>query len=225
MHALRLTAVMLLAAIAAGCATPMQMGLTRDTKELDTSKESLVLLSAELVNRYKPDYQPNAFMVQVEKPDAKEAADRLNFLADDEGRSLAPGGNQFLFRMAMPPGRYIVRGIMGFSGNFPVRGNFFVPLHMDIEVTPRSVLYLGRVNAIMRERGETEFRAGAPIPLIDQAVTGFAGGTWDVETRDNSHADVPAMRRVFPALQKVDVRTTLLPRWDRAKAQDWWEKN
>lgn len=222
---LRIAALIAAAALAAGCATPTQMGLKRDTKTVDTSKESLLLFSTNLVNQVKPDYQPNAFVVYVEKPNAKDASDRLNFLVDDEGRNLSPQGNQFLMRLALPPGKYILRGIGGFSGLFPVRGNFLVPLHMDLDVKPQTVVYLGHINARMRERKDTEFRAGGPIPLIDQAVTGFGGGTWDVQIEDRIDADLTALKRVFPALQPLKVDKAVLPAWDRAKAQAWWEKN
>jgi hypothetical protein len=65
-------------------------------------------------------------------------------------------------------------------GIFPFHGFFFAPLHEDLDVEPNSVVYLGQVDATAVERKDGELRAGPVIPLIDQAATGFSGGTWDI---------------------------------------------
>src|SRR6266568_2596132 len=48
------------------------------------------------------------------------------------------------------------------------------------EVKPAQVVYLGRVEAVRRERKDDgELRAGFVIPLIGQAVAGYSGGTFE----------------------------------------------
>jgi len=212
-----------LGSLLSGCATPVKMGLNKESTHVDVSKESLLLLTAKLSNAYKPSYQPEAYALQVEKQDADESAERFNFLADKEGTVKSPEGNEYVFRVSIPPGNYVIRGITGFSGIFPVRGNFFLPLHSDVTVTPQSVVYLGRVEGNVRERQDGEFRAGAPVPLIDQAVTGFSGGTFDVTITDSSDKDLAQLKTIFPALQTVEVQKNVLPPFDRARAQQWWE--
>jgi hypothetical protein len=127
--------------------------------------------------------------------------------------------------MSLPPGKYVVRGISGSSGIFPVRGNFFVPMHSGIEVKPKSVVYIGQVQAKVRERNEQakEFRAGAVIPLIDQAVTGFSSGTWEISIRDGFNEDMGKFKNAFPVLVPATVTKQILPAFDRNKAQVWWE--
>jgi hypothetical protein len=221
----------LLAASAAmalgGCATPTKMDLTREVQQIDVSKKSILLLSAEISNPYKSGYQPNASVVHVEKPNASSSEDRLNFLVDAEGTEATPSGNKYLFRISLEPGKYVLRGVTGSSGTFPVRGMFFMPLHMDIEVKPGSVVYAGRVRGTVRARDEAnnEFRAGPVIPLIDQSVTGFSSGTFDVAILDAEKEDLARFQNAFPALRSSRVAKQVLPPFNRKVAQTWWEKN
>ena len=204
------------------CATPMTMGLGKGTERIDLKDESLLLLTVELVNEYKPSYQPQATGLIIEKPDIQGKEDRLSYTADEEGTFKSDKGNRYVFRMIIKDGKYIIRGIGGFSGFIP-RGRFFMPLHSEIEIKGPSVLYLGRVIGKVRERKENEFRAGSTIPALDQAITGFSGGTFDVNVIDNYEEDLKFMKTLFPALGNVQVKSAVLPPFDRAKAQKWWE--
>jgi hypothetical protein len=98
-----------------------------------------------------------------------------------------------------------------------------MPLHTEIDINESSVLYLGKVTGKVRERKENEFRAGIIFPLLDQAVTGFSGGTFDVNIIDNYEEDVNFMKTLFPALGNVQIKSQVLPAFDRSKAQKWWE--
>jgi hypothetical protein len=135
----------------------------------------------------------------------------------------AEAGNTYLLRMELPPGRYDIVGMTSRSGVFPIAGMFFAPLQVPLEVKENGVFYIGRINATVRERQGNEFRAGPPIPLIDQAVVGASGGTFDVEIVDAQATDEDLFRTRFPALKDVPVRKAMLPAFDRAKAQKWWE--
>lgn len=72
---------------------------------------------------------------------------------------------------------------------------------------------------------QNEFRAGLPFPLVDQAVTGFSGGTFDVEIIDQFEKDELEFKSRFPALRDVNIQKAILPPFDRTKAQKWWEAN
>lgn len=207
-----------------GCATRTRMAF-EDAGQRAEGKP-ILLMAATLKNNYRPDYQPKLNVLHVEKPGAKDAADRLNFVMDDEAKmetKSAATGNTYLLRMELPPGKYEIVGMTSMSGIFPVIGSFFTPMHAPIEVKENGVFYLGHVQATVRERQGNEFRAGAPIPLIDQAVVGASGGTFDVQFVDAQAADEALFRSRFPALHGVAVQKALLPPFDRAKAQKWWE--
>ncbi|TLS75692.1 hypothetical protein FE236_09020 [Mariprofundus erugo] len=100
-----------------------------------------------------------------------------------------------------------------------------MPIHGDIEVKANSVTYIGRASGVMRERHGNEFRAGPVIPLVDQSVTGFASGTFDVTISDQSQEDISAYQDIFPALRKADIEVHVLPPFDRERAQRWWDSN
>lgn len=229
MKRLKMLAVIGVAAAVVGCATPLKMDVNKEAKSLDLTQKSVVLMTGRFSNPLKKTggYQPQAFVVNVEKEIVKGSEDRLNFLVDAEGTVIEPQETRYLFRMTLPPGKYVIRGITGFAGVFPIRGNFFLPLHAEINVTPKSVVYVGEIHGKVRPRDEkiNEFRAGPVVPLIDQSVTGFSVGTWDVNINDAYDQDVTKFKREFSVLTPVSVDKQMLPPFDRKKAQKWWEDN
>jgi hypothetical protein len=215
------------AALLSGCATPTSMAFGADADRVDPAK-TVLLMTTTFKNVYRPDYQPKLLVVHVERPGATEAKDRINFTMDDKAKmetDKPESGNTYLLRMELPAGKYQVVGMSARAGIFPITGMYFAPLQVPLEVQGSGVFYIGRINATVRERQGNEFRAGAPIPLIDQAVIGASGGTFDIGIMDAQASDEPLFRSRFPALKDAPIRKALLPPFDRAKAQEWWEKN
>ena len=213
-----------LMALASGCATRNSMGLMKGDSAVDLSVNSLALMTVRIDHAYRASVTPTARVLHIEKPGAKEKEDRLNFIADAEASAIGPDGQDYLLRMAIPPGKYTVMGITG-TGNIAIFPGFFlIPLVMDVEIAPGTVTYLGRIEARTRERTGNEFRAGPLLPLVDQAATGWSGATWDITVRDAYESDMQRFRTAFPALRTVNVRKDPLT-FDRARAQAWWEKN
>lgn len=211
-----------------GCATPTKMAFQNDTDQVTEKSKPIYLMTATLKNAYRTSFQPRLLVVNVEKPDAKQASDRLNFTMDEKARNetdSASTGNSYLLRLELDPGQYEIRGLTSISRSFPVQGFFFTPLHSPLEASEQGVYYLGHVVATVRERKENEFKAGASIPLIDQAVVGASGGTFDVEITDELATDEPLFRAKFPALATVAIQKRILPAFDREKAQQWWESH
>ncbi|MFL6624737.1 MAG: hypothetical protein ACJ8NR_19270 [Sulfurifustis sp.] len=215
-----------LALVLSGCATPLPMAFEDDSYRMTETSKPVLLMTATIKNKYKTSYQPRLLVVNVEKPDAKDSSDRLNFKADEKARNETDSpdaGNSYLIRLELEAGRYQIMGLTSLATVFPVNGFFFAPLHSSIEVKERGVFYLGHVNATVRERQGNEFKAGPSIPLIDQAVVGASGGTFDIEITDNFATDEGVFRSKFPALAGVTIKKAILPAFDRAKAQQWWE--
>ncbi|RZI94399.1 MAG: hypothetical protein EOP39_30515 [Rubrivivax sp.] len=107
--------------------------------------------------------------------------------------------------------------------SFPIMGTFFTPMHSTLTVSAPGVYYLGRVSAAVRERKDDEFRAGPPIPLIDQAVAGASGGTFEIEIVDAWNEDENRFRQRFPVIATHPVQKAILPAFDRPTAQKWWQ--
>lgn len=185
-------------------------------------------MTATIKNTYRPSFQPRLLVVHLEKPGAKEAADRLNFVMDDKAKNetdSAETGNSYLLRLELEPGRYEIRGLTSVVRSFPINGSFFAPMHSALESKEAGVFYLGHVSATVRERQGNEFKAGPVIPLIDQAVAGASGGTFDVEITDQFATDEAVFRSKFPALAGARITKAILPSFDRDKAQQWWESH
>lgn len=221
-------AVLAGAVLLSGCATRTKMAYGDDSQQAGPPAKPVMLMTANFKNKYRPGFQPRLLVVHVERPGATEAKDRLNFTMDDKARmetGNADAGNTYLLRMELPPGKYQVVGMSSRSSAFPVSGFFFAPLHVPLEVRDNGVFYIGHVNAVVREREGNEFRAGPPIPLIDQAVIGASGGTFDIDIVDAQAADETLFRERFPALRNTVIRKAMLPAFDRAVAQKWWEEH
>src|SRR5437660_3897275 len=202
----------------AGCATPTKMAYSDEFKTVVKPSDAVFLMTATLKNTYHPSFQPQLLLVNVEKAGAKEKADRFNFTMDKQARLKEADsheeGNWYLLRLELPPGQYVIRGLTCLSRHFPIIGAFFAPLHEELTVTQPG-----------RERTGGEFKAGPSIPLIDQAAAGASGGTFDVLVSDRWGVDEATFRSTFAPLGNARVEKAILQPFNRALAQDWWEKH
>jgi hypothetical protein len=208
-----------------GCATRTKMAFEDESEKLTATSNPVFLMTTTIKNTYK-NYQPKLLVVNVEKSGAKEAADRLNYTMDDKAKietDYADAGNTYLLRFQLAPGDYDLVGMLSLARSFPIQGTFFTPLHATIKAAAPGVYYLGHATATVRERKDNEFKAGPSIPLLDQALSGAAGGTFDVDFSDQWDAFEKTFRAKFKALEGVDVKKAILPAFNREKAQKWWE--
>lgn len=183
-----------------GCAT----GLDKKATAVDWTKGSIVVMSVELTNQYKPNYQPTALGVVINKKIGKDPRERIPAFS-----RLPIGKNAFLVTQQILPGKYTVSKLYGMSQNFPILGSIDFSVDAPFDVAPESVIYLGRVVAVNKERiNKDDQSAGGVIPLIDQAVSGFGGGTLNVSLTDNYAEDIDSLRKEFAFLQKLEVVRT-----------------
>lgn len=215
------------ALLLAGCATPTDMALKNDADVLKSDAKPLYLMTATIRNSYKPRYQPKLLVVNVLRAGGKESTDRLNFKIDEKARAETDSeieGSTYFMRMELEPGNYEIKALTSLGRAFPVNGFFVTPVNGELKVGERGVYYLGHIEASVRERVGKEFAAGPALPLIDQAVTGASTGSFDVEISDRFDKDETAFRTRFPALKGVNISKAVLPPFDRAKAQERWDK-
>ncbi len=211
-----------LAALVSGCATN-KMAFESEEERVTPASKPIYLMTATLKNAYRTSFQPKASLVFIEKPGSKENA---NFLMDAKAKNetgTPEAGNTYLLRLPLDQGKYEIRGINAQAMSFPIIASYFVPIHLPLEVKSSGVFYLGHLSATLRERQGKEFKAGGTLPLIDQAVGGASGGTFDIEISDRFATDEAMFRAKFPALKGVDIQKAILPPFDRAVAQKWWE--
>ncbi|ADE11795.1 conserved hypothetical protein [Sideroxydans lithotrophicus ES-1] len=209
-----------------GCANMAPMAVNKQTKNVDVSSKSVILMTLDLARPTPSRYVPHPLWVDFTRKDGQGKLERQVFQVDgDSGTISSKVHNKFLLRFALEPGKYEMKTVFGNANAFPFNGFFQVPLLMEINVPPKTIAYVGRVNALMRPRVGNEFRAGSVIPLIDQAAAGVSGSTFDITVVDASKEDVPEFKSTFASLEAADIQTELLPPFDRNRAQSWWEND
>lgn len=220
-----IAAALLAATLLGGCAN--QQTMPWGDGGAAPAGKPVYLLTATLRNAWKDRYQPELLTVQVVREDGTPQPATLPFRMDAKG-TLAPAqpgqGTTYLVRMALDPGRYTVRSLTAMGRAFPVVAFFEVPVHAPLQVAAGGGLhYLGAIEATVRERVGDEFRAGPVIPLLDQALAGASGGTFDVVISDRYDTDLALFRQAFAALGQQPVARAVMPPFDRARAQAWWQ--
>lgn len=179
-----------------GCAT----GLDKTATAIDWSKGSVIVMSVEMTNKYKPNYQPTQLGVVIAK-EGGEAKERVY-----AGSTIFAGTNAFLVTKQIQPGRYSVARILGISRSFPIQGGIDFAVNAPFEITPNSVIYLGRLVTVNKEKvNKDDQSTGGVIPLIDQAISGFGNGTLDVVLQDNYTEDVKVLKSEFAYIKNLDV--------------------
>ena len=210
-----------------GCASVPYMPLADDSARVDTSRP-LYLMSVVLKNEYRPRWQPRVLNIILANESGTEKPDLLAFRMDSKGAikpENADGSTTYLVRFTAESTRYSVRGFNAMASAFPVHTFYNVPLHANVPSFDTGVYYLGAVTAVIRERQDKEFRAGPVMPLIDQAVGGASTGTFDIEIIDSYISDMELFKKTFTALKDIEVQSAVLSKWDRSKAQLFWERN
>lgn len=206
--------------LASGCATQRAMPFKEPTEKLE-DKAAVYLLMVTLENKYKPSFQPRLISFFIDRKDG-DKWEKQSHSADVGGTVVVPGApvNSYAARLELPPGEYRVRALFANAAGFLINGMFELPLYAPLQVRePRGVFYLGNLRGTVREAKEGDIKAGPPIPLIDQAVVGASGGTFDAVISDAWKTDEATFRNQFPALAKVPVRKAVLPPYDRARVK------
>ena len=199
---LLLILVTILASLMSGCATP---GLDRAATALDLSKESVAVMSLNMRNEIKPSYtlKTGSFAVVKQGTTTPIVVGSGEQFADNE---------DILINVKLAPGRYNLIRIAGRTALGLITGTLVYEMTGAFDVAPNSVVYLGHLKLVNKERTNPDDQAsGGVIPLLDQAVSGFASGTLDVVLQDRYERDSQLLKETFPALKNtVIVRAPIM---------------
>ena len=198
---IRLLGLALAGMFLAGCASAHKMTLDANKKSLDKVTNPIGVFTLRTKNAVKPSYQPQVAQIQIVAGGTREA----NYFVVKEPWSRDNEYLEYLVSFDLPPGNYSVGNIFGLGEGFLIQGNFNYPVNAQFTLT-NGVSYLGQVTMVNRKRVGDEKRSGSIFPLVDQAVTGFGDGTFDITVTDRSESDIPAFVRAYPLLK--DVRLT-----------------
>lgn len=192
-----------------GCASMNPMALETKSGALQLTSKSIGLFTLRTSNQYKPSYQPSVNSIEV-IPQGNGKA--VTFRVSKPHRH---GKNQFfeyLISVDLPPGTYKVGYVAGQSNKIFVIGSFRFSVDASFNLSPDTVVYLGHVNMVNRKRKEGERRSGSVFPLIDQAASGYSGGTFDISVSDRSDTDILLFEQTYPQLGKYIIMKSIMKR-------------
>ncbi|MFC1505288.1 hypothetical protein ACFL5W_02095 [Thermodesulfobacteriota bacterium] len=126
-----------------------------------------------------------------------------------------------LIFLSLKPGHYKLNIIKGMTwvdtsqGASSGSGYFQLPLFIEFVVQPGKISYIGRVDAIMREKEDNDFPAGPATPLLQQGVSGIAKSTFDISVVDAFDLDKSYFSSVYPELKTQNIEKYIIPQWER----------
>jgi hypothetical protein len=199
-----------------GCMTVKDMPLRTDAAQVEMKNDTMLLFSARIVNKVAPLFQPKIITAIVIPEGAKDYAQWLSFRPQGPYAESDTGIKDYLLSVNLAPGKYTIHGMRGLASAFPFHGMCELPLNAAINIDQSGqVLYLGHINATIRERKDDEVRAGSLFPLLDQAASGMSGGTFDVSIEDRFDVDTERYRKTYASIRTANIRKAILPAWVR----------
>ncbi len=208
---------MLVVAAFSGCASVSQMPLSSNSDRLDISdSKSLVVARVHVVNENRPSQQPDLCCIFLKRNDKLRSYTRP-IIDQNQGQQ----GKSYFVSMDVEPGITSVEfGRFVRSVPMLIQASADLPMKVDIDVPPNSVVYLGNINVTIVPRKDGEPAAGSMLPLIDQSVAGFSNGAFRVEIQDRYDEDMAAFRQRFPALATHTVANAVLSPWIHPDQRD-----
>jgi len=198
--------VLAVAVVASGCRS--DMALNSDMGPNSLKGKSIALFTLSTSNSYKTTFKPRVFAVEVATPGAGDPCK----YAPDELPGFAGEAEGYLISVEAQPGGSIVREVSGTASGPLICGRFAFPADARFDVPKDSVTYVGHIDMVNRQRHGNEPRSGPITPLIDQAVAGFSGGTFDIIITDKSATDIPSFVQAYPCLRDVQIRKAIMKR-------------
>ncbi len=208
---LRVICCITLLGLFTGCASVTPMPLNEDIKELDTTEKSILTGRLRIQNQNKPNHQPTLESVVITKGEEKYTFTNPTLVSEVESQ-----GKDYFFSLASEPGPANLSLMQFISTSFLISGSATLQLNQEVVFPESGIAYIGDITATIIPRKDGQPRAGSVIPLIDQSVTGFSSGTFDVQIADNYEEDVQIIKAKFPYMANSEIAKMILPEWKRA---------
>ena len=202
--------VLLVPVLVTACTSIHRMALSKPDAALENiNKESIVLMNIRTVNVHKPHYQLVVRSVVVSQNGEEQTFISLG----EKGFSSLEGEvRQHLVSFGLAPGKYQLDSIRGSSQLTKIFvGYFSIPVAREFEIKPGSVVYLGRIDAVVRKRrSNDEPKIGSSVPVLGSAVTGFSNATVDIHIRDEYVKDTALFQEKYPSLRTLSIENGAL---------------
>lgn len=206
---LKCRAVLLLVVlfVLSGCSNFSKMPLQPDGF-MAKDAQSVLVGRIKIQNKNKPKYQPKLLSINIERGGDNNVFQTPTLITEVENES-----KDYLFSLAMDPGVATLTNFVLVSRVFPVNGTGVLPFQVPVDFPANSIVYIGNLDVSIVPREEEQPRAGSVIPLIDQSVTGFSSGTYEVDVSDNYDEDLALLMDNYPYLSGREVIKVMLPDW------------
>ncbi len=181
-----------------GCAS--EPALKKSMTEVDVSQRSIALIGIRTVNQYKPQYKPYIGTIKVRSiPGKKTSTISVKTHIKSDGDDIL-----HLVSIQLEPGEFEISSLMGGAAVFLIGGQFAWDPSVRFELKPNEIAYVGHIDMVHRKKKSGERSSGGLFPLIDQIVSGFADGTFDV-TVSMSDEDLAAFHAEYPVLDNYAI--------------------
>ena len=194
--------------ILSGCVNLRPMALQPGMTDVSADHESIALFTLRTDNQYKPSFPPDVTVTQFLSSDDKKTTIKFK---PDKPYEAEGSARDYLISIQLSPGPYVLDAVSGMSNKIFVIGSFSFPIDKNFVLETNEIVYLGRLEMVNRERKNgDERRSGSVIPLIDQSVTGYSGGTFDIKISDNFDNDVALFKQQFPFISEKEIMKRIL---------------
>lgn len=191
-----------------GCASVSKMPLQSNATAIDTSQKSVLVARVRIKNENHISHQPYLTAVSLTTQDKPQSFGAPTLLSDT-----SENGKEYFVSMDVAPGKTKLNFVQ-FTRSIPMvlMANAFARLDYEIDVPSNKIIYLGNINAVIVPRtDDSQPRAGAVIPLIDQSVAGFSSGTFKIDITDQYETDTKELVAKFPSLAGKEIIKNVLP--------------
>jgi len=201
---------------ATGCQT--NLALEKNKTTLDTSKESIALMTIRISNEVKQQPQLNLFNIDIKTGEAKKARRFKNIW-----RSHYVVRDQFYeypISFALPPGKNTILLIEGgIVGGPPVI--FGIEPSISFNLEPDSIVYVGHLQMVnrMKKEGEKQLARFRPFDYhpVNLALaydayeaSGLAEGTMELTISDRFDEDIKNFKQRYPLLENYTVKKDIM---------------
>jgi hypothetical protein len=185
-----------------GCTSPMALKEKRSAAEIDDM--TIAIFTVRTENSYHPSFHPKVTSAEID-----EGGDDKIFIVDKIQGS-GPHTGEFLISIDAEPGTHTLNDIAGSSFNGLIYGSFIWPIDATFTLQQNEITYIGHIDMDNRKRNDGEARSGSLFPLIDQSISGFSGGTFDVRISDRYDADIQLFVNAYPFIQGMPVYKSIM---------------
>jgi hypothetical protein len=214
-NSIKLIAVPLLivAFFVSGCAN--DPALMKGQSEFGLSGKSIALLSVRVANKNRDGFPLRIVGVTI-CPGLERCITRP-YIHHVVGpyNSAEDAYPEYLLSFRLDAGTYNIPRMHVGAGYFPLSAGTTVPIGLRAEIKPHSVVYLGHMDVILRERRNDSEEVAGRLNPIGAGAVGFLTGTFDVAIEDKFDEDSKLFASEYPALQGARIEKSILPQWIR----------